>query len=73
MPSLSMGQTMNHVAAVVIPITGGLLWNRFGYHAPFWCGVGAAIVSLLITQAVLPRFGNDRCAAIYWGRATGRI
>lgn len=55
MPSLSMGQTMNHVAAVVIPITGGLLWHRFGYHAPFWCGVGAALVSLLITQAVLPR------------------
>ncbi len=54
MPSLSMGQTMNHVAAVVIPVTGGLLWHRFGYHAPFWCGVGAAILSLLLTQAVLP-------------------
>ncbi len=55
MPSLSMGQTMNHVAAVVIPVTGGLLWHRFGYHAPFWCGVGAALISLLITQRVLPR------------------
>ena len=55
MPSLSMGQTMNHVAAVVVPVTGGLLWHRFGYHAPFWCGVGAALISLLITQAVQPR------------------
>ena len=55
MPSLSMGQTMNHIAAVAIPIVGGLLWHRFGYHAPFWCGVAAALVSLVITQAVLPR------------------
>ncbi len=54
-PSLSMGQTMNHIAAVVIPVSGGLLWSRFGYHAPFWCGVAAALVSLLITQSVLPR------------------
>ena len=54
-PSLAMGQTMNHVAAVVIPLAGGLLWHRFGYHAPFWCGVVAALASLLITQAVLPR------------------
>ena len=54
-PSLSMGQTMNHIAAVVIPVTGGLLWHRFGYHAPFWCGVAAALVSLFITQSVLPR------------------
>ena len=55
MPSLSMGQTMNHIAAVAVPVSGGLLWHRFGYHAPFWCGVGAALVSLLITQAVQPR------------------
>ena len=55
MPSLAMGQTMNHIAAVVIPVAGGLLWHRFGYHAPFWCGVAAAVVSLLITQSVLPR------------------
>ena len=54
-PSLSMGQTMNHVAAVVIPVAGGLLWHRFDYHAPFWCGVGAALISLYLTQRVLPR------------------
>ena len=54
MPSLALGQTMNHVAAVIIPIVGGLLWTRFGYHVPFWCGVAAAGLSLLITQAVQP-------------------
>ncbi len=51
-PTLAMGQTMNHIAAVAVPVTGGLLWNRFGYHAPFWTGAGAALVSLAITQRV---------------------
>jgi predicted MFS family arabinose efflux permease len=51
-PSLAMGQTMNHVAAVAIPVAGGLLWNRYGYQAPFWAGVVAAIVSLLMTQGI---------------------
>ena len=55
MPSLAMGQTMNHIAAVIIPVAGGLLWKQFGYHVPFWCGVTAALVSLFITQSVLPR------------------
>ena len=63
MPSLSMGQTMNHVAAVAIPVCGGLLWHRFGYHAPFWCGVGAALVSLVLTQAVLPRAAQRAAGA----------
>jgi MFS family permease len=54
MPSLAMGQTMNHIAAVLIPVVGGLLWKQFGYHVPFWCGVGAALISLFITQSVLP-------------------
>jgi hypothetical protein len=62
-PSLAMGQTMNHIAAVVIPISGGLLWQRFGYHAPFWCGVAAACVSLLITQRVAARQAPALAAA----------
>jgi predicted MFS family arabinose efflux permease len=52
MPSLAMGQTMNHVAAVAIPVCGGLLWHRFGYHAPFWAGVVAALASFVITRRV---------------------
>jgi predicted MFS family arabinose efflux permease len=52
MPSLAMGQTMNHVAAVAIPVAGGLLWTRFGFHAPFWAGVIAAVISLILTQFI---------------------
>jgi len=55
MPTLAMGQTMNHIAAVAIPIAGGLLWARFGYHAPFWAGVIAALISLSLTRLVSDR------------------
>jgi hypothetical protein len=47
-PSLAMGLTMNHVAAVVVPVTGGYLWQYSGnYQIPFWIGVGLAVVSVL--------------------------
>ena len=46
-PSLAMGLTMNHVAAVVIPVTGGLLWQASGlYQIPFWIGVAIAVLSI---------------------------
>jgi len=50
-PSLAMGMTMNHVAAVLMPLTGGLLWKASGnYQIPFWIGVGVALVSLAATR-----------------------
>jgi hypothetical protein len=46
-PCLAMGTTMNHVAAVIVPFFGALLWQHMGsYQAPFWVGVGIACVSL---------------------------
>ncbi len=59
MPTLAMGQTMNHIAAVAVPVIGGLLWAKFGYHVPFWAGVIAAMISLAMTQ----RIGKDKPAA----------
>lgn len=45
-PSLAMGLTWNHIAAVVIPIAAGLLWERYGYARIFQWGVGLALCSL---------------------------
>lgn len=46
-PSLAMGTTMNHVAAVLVPALGGLLWQSSGsYQLPFWIGVGIVACSL---------------------------
>jgi MFS family permease len=52
-PSISMGITVSHVAAVAIPVSGAWLWHHFGnYQIPFWVGVVFALVSLVATQYI---------------------
>lgn len=58
-PCLSMGVTMNHIAAVTVPVGGAWLWDHFqNYQVPFWVGVVIACVSLFATrwlpQGVVP-------------------
>jgi MFS family permease len=50
-PCLAMGTTMNHVAAVTVPLGGAWLWQRsHNYQLPFWVGVAVAVVSLFATR-----------------------
>ncbi len=49
-PTLAMGVTMNHIAAVVGPMVGGLAWMKFGYHVVFVGGSAVAVISLIATQ-----------------------
>jgi MFS family permease len=50
-PALSMSVTMNHIPSVLVPITGGLIWNRLGhYEIVFFGGAGIALLSLLVVQ-----------------------
>jgi MFS family permease len=52
-PSLSMGITMNHAAAVIVPVVGAYIWQRTGhYQWPFWIGVGVACLALIGTQSL---------------------
>ena len=45
-PCLAMGTTMNHIAAVTVPIGGAILWkDTNNYQYPFWVGVGIACIS----------------------------
>jgi uncharacterized membrane protein len=56
-PCLAMGTTMNHIAAVGLPVTGAYLWKATGdYRVPFFIGVGLAVVALVATQR-LPELG----------------
>ena len=49
-PCLSMGVTMNHIAAVTVPVGGAWLWHHYHlYQIPFWIGIAVAIVSLFAT------------------------
>lgn len=53
-PTLSMGVTMNHFAAVAAPLLGGIAWYHFGYEVIFFSGSALALVSLLVSQWVDP-------------------
>jgi predicted MFS family arabinose efflux permease len=48
--NLSVEQTINHIAAIVVPVIGGTVWELFGSQAPFLVGVGIVLVSLTLTQ-----------------------
>jgi predicted MFS family arabinose efflux permease len=50
--NLSVHQTINHIAAIILPIVGGAIWEMFGSQAPFLVGVGLAIVSLVMVQFI---------------------
>lgn len=52
MPTLSMGVTFNHVAAVAVPLVGGLLWARFGYPVTFFGGMFVVAISLFMARKV---------------------
>ena len=50
-PCLAMGVTMNHIAAVTVPIGGALLWQKMNnYQLPFWVGTAIAAISLIATR-----------------------
>lgn len=52
MPSLTMGVTVNHLAAVIVPLVGGLIWAAVGYQATFFAGAGIVAVSLILAWRV---------------------
>lgn len=50
-PCTAMGTTMNHIAAVTVPVGGAWLWQHYqNYQLPFWVGVVVAVVSFIATR-----------------------
>ncbi len=45
-PSLAMGLTWNHVAAVSVPLAAGWVWGQYGYPVIFACGIFLALTSM---------------------------
>ena len=50
-PSMAVGFTINHIAAVVIPVLGGLIW-MVDYRIPFVIGAMMSVVSLIAVQKI---------------------
>lgn len=53
-PTLSLGVAANHVAAVAMPLVGGLIWKYAGYNWTFWIGAAAAAGSILAAMRIPP-------------------
>ncbi|WP_163336909.1 MFS transporter [Desulfopila sp. IMCC35008] len=50
-PSMAVGFTINHIAAVILPVVGGLLW-LIDYRIPFIAGAILSGVSLILVQLI---------------------
>jgi predicted MFS family arabinose efflux permease len=50
-PSMAVGFTINHIAAVVLPVLGGALW-MLDYRIPFVFGALLAAVNLVAVQRI---------------------
>jgi len=48
--NMNVGQTINHIAAIFVPIAGGLMWETYGSEATFIAGAAIVLVSLALTQ-----------------------
>jgi len=50
-PSMAVGFTINHLAAVFLPAIGGMLWV-IDYRIPFFAGAAMGVISLLAVQKI---------------------
>ena len=49
-----MGTTMQHAAAIVVPVTAGIILNYAGYQIPFMIACGFACLNFIVTQRLDP-------------------
>jgi predicted MFS family arabinose efflux permease len=55
-PNMSLAQSINHVAAVIVPAGGGWMWATYGSASPFLAGAVLALISLpLVGLMRVPR------------------
>jgi len=62
-PSMAAGFTINHIAAVILPALGGLLW-MIDYRIPFYGGAGLSLISLIAVQQISRELRRVRSAEI---------
>ena len=58
-PSMAVGFTINHIAAVVIPVIGGLIWIS-NYKLVFLVAAGLSLISLFAVQLIRTPAAQER-------------
>ncbi len=59
-PSIAMGLTMQHVAAVIVPLATGYILNFYGYQIPFMIASAFAIITMISTRFIDPATQKSR-------------
>lgn len=57
-PTMAVGFTINHIAAVVLPVVGGLIW-MIDYRIVFVLGAVLGLVSLILVQLIPGQLKNS--------------
>ena len=57
-PSMAVGFTINHIAAVFLPVAGGLLW-LINYKIPFFAGAVLSFLSLILVQCITAEMAKN--------------
>jgi len=50
--NLSTEQAIQHIAAIIVPLVGGTVWELFGARAPFLFGVVIVLAGLVLAQRI---------------------
>ena len=50
-PSMAAGFTINHIAAVILPVLGGIVW-MVDYRIPFIAAAVMSFISLMAVQLI---------------------
>ena len=51
-PTLSTGVSLQHIASMVVPVFGGLLWAAVGYQAVFIAAAVIALLNLVLSRKI---------------------
>lgn len=51
-PTLSTGVSLQHIASMVVPVFGGLLWATVGYPAVFIAAAVIALLNLILSRKI---------------------
>lgn len=58
-PSMAVGFTINHIAAVIVPVLGGMIW-LVDYRIVFLGGAALSALSLIFTQLIPGQLARSR-------------
>ncbi len=62
--NMALGQTVNHIAAVIVPVAGGMVWETVGSRYTFLAGMVIVLAALLLTTRMQPGGQASRGALV---------